>query len=208
MIKFKTRLHKRAIKEIIKNTIVCIILSISMSYGQNNRINHIIVDFLPQNQNTSPSYNILPQVIPSNQKLSPPLFEELKDPITKKEFLISYKLYVENGVAQGEKYNISEPIKKRTKNNDYEFDYTCKIDTHTTDHTDGDATDYELKAILNYQKEAVLECLYKSGVKITDNSLTHNAQSHTKTLLTLQAKAVEVYLDNNFLVLEVWKEKK
>lgn len=163
------------------------------------------LDILSQNQLNLTPYDIL---FSSSFQIAPPTpLQELKDQITKKEFLISYKIYVKNGIAQGEKYNVSEPIKKRVESNEYEFDYTCKIDTHIVDYIDDDL-DYVLRVILTYQKEAVLECLYKGGIKVEDNSMTHNSQSSTKTLLTLPAKSVVAYLDRNFLILEVWKEKK
>lgn len=162
------------------------------------------LDIPSQNQLNPIPYDTL--LSSSFQILPPTPLQELKDQITKKEFLISYKIYIKNGIAQGEKYNISEPIKKRVESNEYEFDYICKID-NSLDYLDDDL-DYALKAILNYQKEAVLECLYKGGIKVEDNSITHNSQSSTKTLLTLPAKSVGAYLDRNFLILEVWKEKK
>ncbi|PAF49243.1 hypothetical protein BKH41_03965 [Helicobacter sp. 12S02232-10] len=167
--------------------------------------------FLPPARNDKffydPIFSILPQVLPSDLP-SPDAFLEKNEGPKKKEFLISYKLYVKDGVAQGERYGISEPIKTRVGSGKYIFDYQCRIDVFEGDILGDDQADYALKIILEHQKEAVLECLYKSGVQVRDDTFGNNFALSAKTTLTLPAKTVQAYLDNSFLILEVWKERK
>ncbi|PAF53164.1 hypothetical protein BKH42_07400 [Helicobacter sp. 13S00482-2] len=150
---------------------------------------------------------VLPQVLPS-AFLPPDLLQtEIISEPKKREFLISYQLYVKNGIPKGERYSISEPIKTRINSSKYTFDYRCSIDTYIGDFVNDDG-DYALKIILELKKDSVLECLYKSGVKIIDDTFTNNLQTRTQTTLSLPARAVNAYLDNGFLILEVYKEKK
>ncbi|PAF41716.1 hypothetical protein [Helicobacter sp. 11S03491-1] len=169
--------------------------------------------FLPSHQThqsffLKPLAGILPQVIPEQLPLPDPLMPDIVSIPKKKEFLISYQLYVKNGIAQGERYSISKPIKSRVKSGRYVFDYQCRIDTYIGDFIGDDSMDEAPEIILRAKKDAVLECLYKSGVKIRDDGLMSDSQMMSKSMLTLPARAVEAYLDNSFLILEVWKEKK
>ncbi|PAF52044.1 hypothetical protein [Helicobacter sp. 13S00477-4] len=160
------------------------------------------------NQNTlEPLEGILPQVPPANIPSIDSIVPK-ENKIKRQEFLISYKLYVKDGIVQGEKYNISRPIKSRIHSGDYIFDYSCMIDTYIGDLVGDDSSNYAVEIILRQKKDAVLDCLYKSGVQIRDDTISNNLSLSAKTLLTLRAKKVQAYLDNGFLILEVWKEKK
>lgn len=153
-----------------------------------------------------PSIGILPQIIPPDINIPLP-----KSPILApktKEFIISYRVYTKNGIAQGEKYDISEPIVSRVNNPKYTLDYTCRIDTLIGDFVGDDDEDYALKYILEERKDKIIDCLSKGGVKIRDDSMTHNFEAKTKTLLTLPPKSVLAYMDNGYLILEVFKERK
>lgn len=166
--------------------------------------------FLPSSKNSRNSYleGVLPQVLPPDF-LPPATFPtEIISQPQKIEFIISYQLYTKDGIAKGERYSISEPIKSRVHSPKYEFDYKCRIDIYIGDFLGDDDEDYALKLILEAKKDSVLECLYKSGVKIVDNSFTNNLQTTTQATLSLPARSVEAYLDNSFLILEVYKERK
>ncbi|PAF47140.1 hypothetical protein BKH46_05380 [Helicobacter sp. 12S02634-8] len=149
---------------------------------------------------------ILPQVLPNAWELPSGFWE--KDGIAKKEFLISYRLYVQDGIAKGDSYGISEPIRSYVDSGRYVLDYVCRIDTHIGDILGDDNAKGALKMILEKEKDKVLLCLYKSGVRINDDTASNGTQIQTKTLLSLPARAVETYLDNSFLILEVYKEKR
>lgn len=166
--------------------------------------------FLPSFKKNKNSYleGVLPQVLPPPFLPPDALPIEIISTPHKKEFLISYQLYTKDGIAKGERYSISEPIKSRVHSPKYEFDYKCRIDTYIGDFLGDDDEDYALKVILEANKDSVLECLYKSGVKIVDNSFTSSLQTTTQTTLSLPARSVEAYLDNSFLILEVYKEKR
>ncbi|PAF42108.1 hypothetical protein [Helicobacter sp. 11S02596-1] len=154
-----------------------------------------------------PIPGILPQVLPSD--LPPPdFFDTGGTKPLKKEFLISYRLVIKDGVAQGDRYRISEPIKARVGTPRYVFDYQCRIDSYIADILGDDEASDALKIILEAKKDAVLECLYKSGVQVRDDTLNRDFALRAKTTLTLPAKSVIAYLDNGFLILEVWKEKR
>lgn len=166
--------------------------------------------FLPSLKNSRNSYleGVLPQVLPPDFLPPPALPTEIVSQPQKIEFIISYQLYTKDGIAKGERYSISEPIKSRVHSPKYEFDYKCRIDTYIGDFLGDDDEDYALKLILEAKKDSVLECLYKSGVKVVDNSFTNNLQATTQTTLSLPARSVEAYLDNSFLILEVYKERR
>ena len=55
--------------------------------------------------------------------------------------------------------------------------------------------------------ERFINVALKSGIGIFDNTASNNAELNTKTILKLDAKAVLVYVDNGFLMLEIYKEK-
>ncbi|MDO7253043.1 hypothetical protein [Helicobacter cappadocius] len=166
--------------------------------------------FLPPLKTYNNDYleGVLPQVLPTDFLSPEALNAEISPKTEKKEFLISYELYIKDGIAKGERYNISEPIKSRINSTRYEFDYQCRIDTYIGDFLGDDDESYALKVILEAKKDAVLECLYKSGVKVRDDSFINHLQATSKTTLFLPARSVQAYLDNSFLILEVYKEKK
>lgn len=166
--------------------------------------------FLPSSKKSKNSYlqGVLPQILPPDFLPPDALPIEIISQPQKVEFLISYELYTKDGIAKGERYRISEPIKSRVHSPKYEFDYKCRIDTYIGDFLGDDDEDYALRFILEANKDSVLECLYKSGVKIVDNSFTSSLQTTTQTTLSLPARSIEAYLDNSFLVIEVYKERR
>lgn len=186
--------------------------AISQIYSYPNSTEPFDPPFLPSSKNSRNSYleGVLPQILPPDFLPPAPLPTEIVSQPEKIEFIISYQLYTKDGIAKGEHYGISEPIKSRVHSPKYEFDYKCRINTYVGDFLLDDDKDesYVLKLILEAKKDSVLECLYKSGVKIVDNSFTSSFQTTTKTTLSLPAKSVETYFDNNFLIIEVYKERR
>lgn len=185
---------------------------ISQIYSYPNSTEPFDPPFLPSSKTSRNSYleGVLPQILPPLFLPPDALPIEIVSQPEKIEFIISYQLYTKDGIAKGEHYGISEPIKSRVHSPKYEFDYKCRIDTYVGDFLLDDDKDesYVLKLILEAKKDSVLECLYKSGVKIVDNSFTSGFQTTTKTTLSLPAKSVEAYFDNNFLIIEVYKERR
>lgn len=185
---------------------------ISQIYSYPNSTEPFDPPFLPSSKTSRNSYleGVLPQILPPLFLPPDALSIEIVSQPEKIEFIISYQLYTKDGIAKGEHYGISEPIKSRVHSPKYEFDYKCRIDTYVGDFLLDDDKDesYVLKLILEAKKDSVLECLYKSGVKIVDNSFTSGFQTTTKTTLSLPAKSVEAYFDNNFLIIEVYKERR
>lgn len=185
---------------------------ISEIYSYPNSTEPFDPPFLPSSKTSRNSYleGVLPQILPPLFLPPDALPIEIVSQPEKIEFIISYQLYTKDGIAKGEHYGISEPIKSRVHSPKYEFDYKCRIDTYVGDFLLDDDKDesYVLKLILEAKKDSVLECLYKSGVKIVDNSFTSGFQTTTKTTLSLPAKSVEAYFDNNFLIIEVYKERR
>lgn len=185
---------------------------ISQIYSYPNSTEPFDPPFLPSSKTSRNSYleGVLPQILPPLFLPPDALPIDIVSQPEKIEFIISYQLYTKDGIAKGEHYGISEPIKSRVHSPKYEFDYKCRIDTYVGDFLLDDDKDesYVLKLILEAKKDSVLECLYKSGVKIVDNSFTSGFQTTTKTTLSLPAKSVEAYFDNNFLIIEVYKERR
>lgn len=186
---------------------------ISQIYSYPNSTEPFDPPFLPSSKTSRNSYleGVLPQILPPLFLPPDALPIEIVSQPEKIEFIISYQLYTKDGIAKGERYSISEPIKSRVHSPKYEFDYKCRIDTYIGDLLGDDEDEdeyYALKLILEAKKDSVLECLYKSGVKIVDNSFTSGFQTTTKTTLSLPAKSVEAYLDNSFLIIEVYKERR
>lgn len=186
--------------------------SISEIYSYPNVAEPFDPPFLPSSKNSKNSYleGVLPQILPPLFLPPAPLPLEIVSQPEKIEFIISYQLYTKDGIAKGERYSISEPIKSRVHSPKYKFDYKCSINTYVGDFLLDDDKDesYVLKLILEAKKDSVLECLYKSGVKVVDNSFTSSFQTTTKTTLSLPARSIEAYFDNNFLIIEVYKERR
>lgn len=186
--------------------------SISEIYSYPSSTEPFDPPFLPSSKNSRNSYleGVLPQILPPDFLPPDALPIDIISQPQKIEFIISYQLYTKDGVAKGERYSISEPIKSRVHSPKYQFDYECRINTYFGDFLldDDKDEDYVLKLILEAKKDSVLECLYKSGVKIVDNSFTSSLQTTTQTTLSLPARSIEAYFDNNFLILEVYKERR
>lgn len=151
-----------------------------------------------------PREPIIPQINPDPLKV--PDIEFKPDDIFEKDFIVSYKFLLKDEVPVGEKYNISEPLVSMKNPS---FIYQCSIDVFLDDDMSGmGVLDMLLKELLQYHKEDVLECLYKSGVEVKDESMSNNNASKNKTLFTLLPKRIRVSLQNGFLIIKVFKENK
>lgn len=147
---------------------------------------------------------LIPQVNPSPLKIPEMVLKP--EPIFEKDFIVSYKLLLKNQVPKGEKYNISEPLQAMKKS--MVLDYQCSLDVFLSDDIDvPDVLDILLKELLLQHKDEVLDCLYKSGVRVRDDSLSNQNVAQSKTLLVLPPKWVKVSLQNSFLIIKVFKEK-
>ncbi|WP_104697800.1 MULTISPECIES: hypothetical protein [unclassified Helicobacter] len=152
-----------------------------------------------------PKEPLIPQINPTSLKVPDLVLKP--EPIFEKDFIISYKFLLNNQIPQGEKYNISEPLRTMKKN--MVLDYQCSVDIFLSDDIEvPDVLDILLKELLWSHKDEVLDCLYKSGVKIRDDGFSNQNMAQSKTLLVLPPKWVRVSLQNGFLIIKVFKEKK
>ncbi len=145
---------------------------------------------------------VLPQPIPALEPITPQ--DTTNEPITKLEFLISYKVISQNGIITGEKYDISEPLVKKAQN--LALDYTCTIHTPINDVITDDE-DYAIKYVLQHYQDEILECLKKSGMNIRYDGLARDfTPVQDQTLLSLAPKRILAYFDNRYLIIEVLKD--
>lgn len=147
---------------------------------------------------------MIPNVIPSPLPL-PENFAPI--PEHKKIFIISYELLLKNDVATGEKYSISEPLKARM----LKPDYTCEIDNTLEEDLDFESPeliDMYLKLLLQTHKDEVLECLYKSGVKLRDDGVSEGFRAKSKTFFSLPPTFVQASLKEGYVNLVVLKPSK
>lgn len=148
--------------------------------------------------------NLIPNVLPSPLPMPSTTLE--KPQVYHKDFIISYQFLLKNEIPQGEKFNISEPLVSRKMNVNYE----CEIDNRVVDEDyDEDAVlDILLKLLLEYHKDEVLECLYKSGVVLREDAITEQNRSNNKTLFSLPPTYIRTSLENGFLKVLVLKSPK
>lgn len=162
-------------------------------------------DYLQNNPFTKPLEEpLIPQVLP--QPLPMPK-EHTPPPIYEKDFIIAYKFLTKDEVPQGEKYSISEPLTPLKPS--MKLEYQCQIDVAVGDDIEmPEVLDILLKDLLGHYKEEVLDCLYKSGVKIEADSLVVDNKTKNKTLLSILPTRTRASLQNGFLILKVFKEQK
>lgn len=147
---------------------------------------------------------LIPQVQPKEWKI-PPL-DFTPDEIYELDLVVSYQFLIKNEIPQGEKYNISKPVSPIGANKI--MDYSCDIDVSLDDDIEiPNVLDILLPYILRQHKDEVLECLYKGGVQLREDSYSNKNNLKNKTLFTLPPKWVRVSLQNGFLILKVFKEK-
>ena len=176
--------------------------------------------FLLENQNFSipfvPSFKNLSY--PQRSYLQPPLIPLIPNVIPlpldpsdytlkeqlpyRKDFIISYQLLIQNEVPTGDKYDISEPLVKKN----LQMSYECEIDVGL-EHDDEipEVLDILLKILLKQNKDRVLECLYKSGVKVRDDGVSQKNMSQNKVLFTLPPTYIRAGIEDGYLKLWVLK---
>ncbi|CBG40137.1 Putative periplasmic protein [Helicobacter mustelae 12198] len=146
---------------------------------------------------------LIPQVIPHPWFL--PEMPPPKEVMLEKDYVISYQFLLKNEVPQGEKYNLSVPVSAMRGR---VLDYTCEIDVNVTEDVEQPGL---FSALLSYllrqHKDDVLECLYKSGVKLREDSAGDKNAIQNKILFTLPPTWVRASLQNGYLILKIFKEK-
>lgn len=137
---------------------------------------------------------LLPNVLPPSIAIPPMILEKVKP--YQKDFIISYQFLLKNEMPSGEKFSISEPMVNRQMSVSYE----CKIDSVVNEDFDDDGVlDILLKLLLEYHRDEVLECLYKSGVMLREDGISEKNRSNNKTLFSLPPTYVRTSLENGFL---------
>ncbi|MCE3039004.1 hypothetical protein [Helicobacter anatolicus] len=147
---------------------------------------------------------LIPQVMPNPWQAPPYIF--IPDPVYEMDLVISYQFLLKNEVPQGEKYDISKPTHAIDKNK--VMDYSCEIDVALNDDEIPSVLEVLIPYVLRLQKEQVLECLYKSGVQVREDSYSNKNYLNNKIVFALPPKWVRVSLQNGFLLIKVFKEKK
>ncbi|WP_305862933.1 hypothetical protein [Helicobacter cholecystus] len=121
------------------------------------------------------------------------------------EFIISYKAKMQNDLLVGEEYKVSEVIGNRglrgIKNGEYRVLKFCKILPSEYEGQKNEAS--FIKQVLKSHREAVLDCLYSSGVKIYDEVISRDLQARSKTIFSIPPKRVIVKYDNGVINLGI-----
>ncbi len=137
---------------------------------------------------------ILPNIIPPSIAIPPMILEKVKP--YQKDFIISYQFLLKNEMPIGEKFSISEPMVNRQMSVSYE----CKIDSAINEDFDDDSVlGILLKLLLEYHKDEVLECLYKTGILLREDGISEKNRSNNKILFSLPPTYVRTSLENGFL---------
>ncbi|TSA86544.1 hypothetical protein [Helicobacter mehlei] len=117
------------------------------------------------------------------------------------DFVISYALQVHNGIATHQSFGIARALKKYQG-----LRYRCEIPVDEP-KLDSKQELFLLDILLKTYQNAVLDCLYKSEVRIESNGF--NTQMQNQNYATLRITTpLNAYLEGGLLVLEVYEKER
>ncbi|WP_104638432.1 hypothetical protein [Helicobacter bizzozeronii] len=117
------------------------------------------------------------------------------------DFVISYAMQVHNGIATNQSFGITRALKKYQG-----LHYRCEIPVDEPKLNSKQEL-FLLDILLKTYQNAVLDCLYKSEVRIESSGFNANSQNQNRATLRI-ITPLNAYLEGGLLVLEVYEKER
>ncbi|MFP4333568.1 MAG: hypothetical protein ACLFQJ_09720 [Campylobacterales bacterium] len=130
--------------------------------------------------------------------LSKPLLLGLLLPLTlfSKQFIITYEAYTKNSLLISEKFYVSDAM---THINPPSIKSSCMIE-NTIDSNN-------ISKILKSQKDRLLECLFKNGVKLKSFEELKGIYLDTRAILYIDPTRIDAEFNDDFVNIEIFNKK-
>ncbi|WP_156923045.1 hypothetical protein [Helicobacter pametensis] len=119
--------------------------------------------------------------------------------------MISYRAKIKNTLFVGEEYRVSKVIDSKgtrgLKDGSFKVFGVCHLTPKMS------LEKKEIGRFLKENQEGVLECLYASGVKITDNVVMRDLQARSKTILAIPPRRVIASLKDGIVELKILEKR-
>ncbi len=117
------------------------------------------------------------------------------------EFVISYAMQVQNGIAKRQAFGIARALKTHAN----KTHYTCEIPVNEP-KLPPKQEPFLLDILLKSYQDEVVDCLYQGEVRIESSGFNTNSQNQNHATLRMVAPA-NVRLEGGLLVLEVYQRR-
>lgn len=115
------------------------------------------------------------------------------------EFIVSYRAKMQNDSLSGESYQISKALNPWMGSDRM----SVKVVKICTIMIENATEEDQIQKMLKTHKESILECLYSSGVKIVDESITRNLEARSKTVFEILPRHIFVTMDNGMMEVKI-----
>ncbi len=114
------------------------------------------------------------------------------------EFMISYAMQVQNGIATRASFGFSRALKEHASKKSFSCEIPIKEPTLSSKQKP-----FLLDILLQTYQDQVVDCLYKGEVQVQSSGFNTHFQNQNNTTLRIIAPA-NVHLEGALLVLEVY----